>query len=198
MNSKKTFIFIGRSGSGKGTQVKLLHDFLIEKKPEEKIYTYTSGNHFREYIKMEDNYSAQLSRDMMTDGILQPNFLAVWLWANAFVADLTGDEHLIMDGAPRALVEAESLDTAMKFYDRKNPTVIVINLSKEESRKRLLDRKREDDTDESIEERVNWYDSEVLPAVEFYRENPDYNVVDINGEQSIEEVHNEIIEKLNM
>jgi adenylate kinase len=196
MDSKKTYIFIGRSGSGKGTQVKLLNDFMVKKYPGDRIYNYTSGNHFREYIKMEDNYSAKLSRDMMADGILQPNFLAVWLWANAFVADLTGDEHLIMDGAPRALVEAESLDTAMKFYGREKPTVIVIDLSKEESRKRLLERRREDDTDESIEVRVNWYDSEVMPAVEYYKENSDYNVVLVNGEQSIENVHKEMIEKL--
>lgn len=198
MDSKKTFIFIGRSGSGKGTQVKLLHDFITKKYPEDTLYTYISGNHFREYVKMENNYSAELSRQMMKTGELQPNFLAVWLWADAFVQNLTGDEHLIMDGAPRALVEAESLDTAMKFYNRKKPTVILINISKEESRKRLYARKREDDTDDSIEGRINWYDKDVIPAVDYYRENPDYEVVDINGEQSIEGVHAEIIEKINL
>ena len=196
--NKKTFIFIGRSGSGKGTQVKLLQEFLNTKLPGESVYTYTSGNHFRKYIERKDNYSAQLSRDMMSEGELQPNFLAVWLWANAFVDNLTGDKHLIMDGAPRALVEAESLDTAMKFYGREKPVVIVINLSKEESRERLLSRKREDDTDESIEERISWYDTEVMPAVDYYHQNDDYEVLDINGEQSIEDVHAEIIEKLNM
>lgn len=194
---KHTFLFAGRSGSGKGTQVKLLQEYLAQKYPQDKIYKYYTGDGFRKLITQE-GHTADLSRELNEVGGLQPNFLAVWLWATAFVENLTGDEHIVTDGFPRARVEAEALDSAMKFYKRKKPFMIHINVSKDASRERLLARKREDDTEESVERRISWYETEVVPAVDFFKDNPDYNFLDINGEQSIEDVHKEIITKLNL
>ena len=198
MNQKHTFIFAGRSGCGKGTQRKLLNEYFSQKFPGENIFHYYSGDTFREFIAKEDNYSSKISNAIMARGDLQPNFLAVWLWATSFVNNLKGDEHIFIDGSPRALVEAQSLDSAMKFYKRHKPHFIVIDVSKEESHKRLLSRKREDDTEESIKKRVNWYDTQVVPAVNFYRDNPDYHFIEVNGEQSIEDVHKELISKIKL
>jgi len=198
MNQKHTFIFAGRSGCGKGTQAELLKQYFMKQFPNEPVYHYYSGDSFRKYIDKGGNYSSEISKGIMKSGELQPNFLAVWLWATAFVDNLKGDEHIFIDGAPRALVEAQSLDSAMKFYGRHKPHFIVIDVSKEESHKRLIGRKREDDTEESIKKRVTWYDTKVLPAVDFYRDNPDYHFIEVNGEQSIEDVHKELISKIKL
>ncbi len=198
MDKKHTFIFAGRSGCGKGTQRKLLNEYIVKKFPNENIFNYYSGDGFREFIDKKDNYSSTISDEIMKRGELQPNFLAVWLWAGAFVKNIKGDEHIFIDGSPRTLVEAQSLDSAMKFYKREKPYFIVIDVSKEESHKRLLARKREDDTEEAIKKRVNWYDTMVLPAVNFYRNNPDYHFIEVNGQQPIEDVHKEIISKINI
>jgi len=197
MNNKHTFIFSGRSGCGKGTQRKLLYEYFSKQYPNEKIFQYYTGDGFRKLLE-GDGYTNELVREVMEVGGLQPNFLAVYLWSTAFTENLEGDEHIITDGFPRALVEAQSLDSAMKFYKRHKPHFIVINVSKEESHKRLLARKRDDDTEDSIKRRVNWYDTQVLPAVNFYRDNPDYNFIEVDGEQPIEDVHAEIISKLKL
>jgi adenylate kinase family enzyme len=60
---------------------------------------------------------------------------------------------------------------------------------------KLLKRGREDDNKEEIENRLNWYYQNVVPALNFFRNDSYYKFLPINGEQTIEEVHKEILEK---
>jgi adenylate kinase family enzyme len=192
----QTFIFIGRSGCGKGTQAKLLQEKLELHTPITPVFYLETGARFRDFIQT-NTYSSALSKDIMERGALQPEFLAVWNWAHLFIENLKGDEHLILDGTPRKLDEAEVLDSAMTFYGRLNPIVIFLDVSKEFSMKRFVDRGRADDISiQAIEERMRWYDEHVVPAVRYYWQNPRYTLAHINGEQSIEDVHAEILKKI--
>lgn len=74
----------------------------------------------------------------MEKGGLQPEFLAVWNWSSLFVEKMQGNEHLVLDGTPRKLDEAEVLDSAMRFYGREKPFVIFLDVSKEFSITRFL------------------------------------------------------------
>jgi len=119
-----------------------------------------------------------------------------WMWAHQFLKDLKGSEHLFADGTCRSLPEAQIFDTALKFYDRK-ANVIYINVSREWSKNHLLKRGREDDvTQEKIEGRLNWFDRDTMPAVDFYRDHKDYNFIEVSGERPIETVHADIVEKI--
>ncbi len=192
----KTFIFIGRSGCGKGTQVKLLIEHLKESKETEKVFYLQTGQHFRDFVK-EEGLANKLADEIMEEGGRQPDFLAVWVWSNAFLKNVKNEEHLIVDGTPRSLNEARILDTAMKFYKRKKPIVVYMDVSREWSEERLLARGRADDLEiEDIRKRLDWFEDDVLPAVSFYRDNLDYDFIFINGEQTIEEVSKEIMEKV--
>ena len=73
----QTYIFFGRSGSGKGTQAELLIKYLQEQK-REVLYIET-GRVFREFME-QDSYSARLTREMLSGGGLLPVFLPVWIW----------------------------------------------------------------------------------------------------------------------
>lgn len=192
----QTFIFIGRSGCGKGTQAELLQQKLREKTPEIPIFYLETGERFREYIQ-SGTYSSNLSKDVMDQGGLQPEFLAVWNWSSLFVEKMQGNEHLVLDGTPRKLDEAAVLDSAMKFYKREKPFVIFLDVSKDFSIARFKDRGRADDKSlQAIEERMKWYEEFVVPAVRYYWQNDNYKLLHINGEQTIEEVHAEIITKI--
>ncbi len=194
----QTFIFIGRSGCGKGTQAELLQQKLREKTPETPIFYLETGGRFREYIQSE-TYSSNLSKEVMEKGGLQPEFLAVWNWSSLFVEKMRGDEHLVLDGTPRKLDEAEVLDSAMRFYKREKPFVVFLDVSKEFSIARFKDRGRADDKSlQAIEERMKWYEEHVVAAVRYYWQNDNYKLLHINGEQTIEEVHAEIIAKMGM
>jgi len=192
----QTFIFAGPSGSGKGTQVERLKDKLSEISEREQFHFYT-GDGFRAYMKnLSDTEAARRSHEINDRGGLQPAFLAIWLWADAFVRNLTSDQHLIIDGSPRTKPESWALDSALRFYERSNPHVILIDVSREESKRRLMERGRGDDTKDSIDRRLDWYENEVKPAIDIYREDDFYQSHNIDGEQSRDAVHEDIIASL--
>jgi len=192
MNSK-AFLFFGRSGCGKGTQAKLLADFL-KTKGREVIYIET-GSQFREFIKKE-NYSSELTKNILHDGGLIPVFLPIWIWTNILVNNFSGKEDLVLDGLCRRREESIALDSAFSFYKIKKPNVILMNVSKEWSFSRMMERKRADDTPEKIQNRLDWYEKSVMPSIDYFREKPGCNFIEINGEQSIENVHKDIIKAL--
>ncbi len=62
----------------------------------------------------------------------------------------------------------------------------------------MMSRAREDDTNESIEERLRWYREQTLPVVEYYRGRKDTKVHDIDGTATIDEVHAAILKSLQL
>ena len=48
---------------------------------------------------------------------------------------------------------------------------------------------------ERIDKRLDWFDKDVLPAIGYFRSNPFFRVIEINGEQNVEAVHAEIVAK---
>jgi adenylate kinase len=194
----QTFIFFGPSGSGKGTQAKRLQEELRKKDSERKILYIETGQRFRELAE-GNSFTAKEIKKILTNGNLAPVFLPIWIWAG-FMMDnvVTGDEHIFMDGLSRRVDEAYILDSAIKFYKRENPIVISIEVSDQWATKLLKARGRSDDNDEEIKKRLDWYNTNVVLAIEFFKSNPCYKFISINGEQSIEEVHKEIMTKVGL
>jgi adenylate kinase family enzyme len=192
----KTFLFIGRSGAGKGTQAKLLVDYLTRQEANIPVYYLETGAHFREFIT-GTSYTSQRAKSMYDRAERMPDFLAVWNWADLLVKNFTSSMHLIMDGMPRSMPEAIMLRTALDFYAIKDPYVVYIDVSPEWSRARLKERHRFDDkSDAEIEKKISWFNADVLPAIEYFKSDPFYMYLDINGERPIEKVHEEIISKI--
>jgi len=190
----QTFIFFGKSGSGKGTQAKLLGDYLKRTKGNEVLYIET-GEGFRDFIKT-DSHTAQLTKEVLSGGGLLPVFMPIWLWTDFLVKNYNGTEDLILDGLCRRPAEAPVLDSALKFFGQKNPIIIYINVSNEWSFARMKDRGRKDDTEAYIKSRLDWFEWNVVPAMAYFHEHPDYTFLEINGEQTVEEVQSEILSRL--
>ena len=189
----KTFIFIGRSGCGKGTQVKLLQEYLAKNDSSKKpVFYLETGAQFRDFIKGQ-SLTSKLSNEIYKTGARQPDFLAIWIWSHLLVENLTGDEHLIIDGTPRSLDEAKVLHTAIRFYKRAKPYVIYLDVSREWSEQKLLGRGRFDDDKAEVKKRLDWYEADVAPAVEYFRKDPEVIFLDIKGGRTIQEVHQDII-----
>jgi adenylate kinase len=194
-----TFIFTGKSGCGKGTQAELLTAKLKAADATRKIYYLETGKRFRDFIAVADKSYARpahiLSKHIMESGERQPDFLAIWNWAHLMIDDFDMNDHLVLDGTPRSLPEAKILEGAMKFFNRKHPFVIHINVSKDWSRERLRKRGRADDKSAAQNEiRLEWFDTDVWPAIEYFKNDPAVRYIEINGEQSIEKVHSDVIE----
>jgi len=192
MNSQ-AFVFFGRSGCGKGTQAKRLGNYLKEK-GRDVLYIET-GSFLRELSKGEGLINKNI-HNILKDGLLVPVFIPIWIWTDFMAKNFTGKEDMILDGVCRRFEEAVALDSAFDFFKIEKPNIILINVSKEWSSNRLMERKRADDTPEKIQNRLGWYEEDVEPSIKYFREKVGYNFIEINGEQSIEDVQKDIIKAL--
>jgi adenylate kinase len=192
----QTFIFIGRSGCGKGTQVALLQEYMKKQDQKRYLFYIETGERFRQFIK-EHSLSSRSAAEIYKAGNRQPDFIAVWMWSHLLVERMTGEEHVIFDGTPRSLHEAQILDTAITFYNRHRPHVLYFNISRKTSKARMIARRRMDDINpEEIERRLKWFETDVIPAVEYFRNYPKYNFVELNGEQPVDVVQQELLLKV--
>lgn len=197
MSNSLTLLLTGRSGCGKGTQANLLIEYLKKNDAREILYVY-AGDKMRELVAKKENLTSKLAEEIMMSGKKQPDFLAIWSWSNELVDKLTDDAHLIIDGSPRTAIEAKVLDEAFEFYGRKNIKPILVDVSYKWASARLLARKRFDDTEERIKNRLEYFEKFVEPAIDYYEKESKNKLIRVNGEQTIEEVHKEIIEKLEL
>jgi len=193
MKEVHTFILFGLSGAGKGTQAKLLAEYLTKNDPERDTIHLSTGALFRAFME-SGTYTANKVKDILDEGGLLPEFLPIWIWTDFFNRNIKANtEHIILDGIARREPEAPILDGALSFYGRTEPDVISFNVSRELATERLKKRGRRDDNDEDIAARLDWYETNVVPSINYFRENKRYRVHDIDGGESIEDVHKEIL-----
>ena len=187
-------LFIGRSGCGKGTQVELF----IKKIQEVnglKTLRIETGSLLRE-LATETSFTATKTKELLDRGALMPESLVIGLWSSYLIENYSGKENLVFDGLARRLPEALILDAALQFYNIQKYKVIYINVSRKWGTERLLARNRKDDTEEDIKNRMNWFDTNVTDSIEYFKNNKNCDFIDVNGEQTIEEVHAEVIKKV--
>jgi adenylate kinase family enzyme len=171
-----TIILIGKSGSGKGTQIKKLCE-VLESRGENSIQHLESGQNLRDFINAE-TYTSKLAKSNNVQGKLQPAFLAIWAWVNQMIETFTGQKIVFIDGAPRKLNEAYILDEMFDFYNRHNRYIIHINITDEWARERLKDRARGDDLkEESVARRLDWFQNNSPEILSFFEKSGKYKGV---------------------
>jgi adenylate kinase len=192
-----TLLIAGPQGSGKDTQVVLLKEYLAKNDPARKVIHFDAGAALRAYATGEGPIPQRVNNILLA-GELVPGFITSQVATEFLMGELTGEAHLMISGFPREMAQTLILDQLLHFYKR-TPTVLYINISDEVSLERALLRGRPDDTTESIKKRLAWTKEKVGQVMNWYREHPDhYTFIDINGEQTREEVQKEILEKLNL
>lgn len=193
---QQTIIFIGPQGSGKGTQIQRLRDVLKTTDPARRVVDIQTGRRFRSLSAKQEGYTEQEVFRTLDTGILQPLFLSVVLWGDAFHQHVDPECHLLIDGFPRTVDEARVLESALSFYHRAHLTIINLDMPEEVVRTRMAARARPDDTESSIEARLRWYREETLPVIQYYKDRPNTVVHDIHSIAAIDDVHQEICTRL--
>lgn len=192
----QTFVMYGASGSGKGTQAKILSEYLKEKDPGRGVLHISTGRILREFVKDHNTFIIQKTEKVMKEGGLLEAFIPIWAWVRFLIENYTGEEHLIFDGVARKKEEIPVLDGTLRFLERKNPNLLFLNVSEEEAARRLLKRGRSDDEAEDIKSRLGWFRESVIPLLDYYRKSEYFEFFDINGDETPEEIHQEIIKKI--
>ena len=200
LDNPQTLIVLGPSGCGKGTQIKLIKEHFQQKGNKLPVVNLVMGDLFRKFWK-EEGYTQDMSRKIVKAGDLQPGFLQIRLWSQFFVDNLGGKEHLIIDGSPRRLIDAKLMESAFEFYKHEKPTMVFINCDRKIAKERILSRARvesrtEDLKEEVIDARLDWYEEFVIPAIDYFRDKEKFNFVEIDGSVGIQEVFEQIKEKV--
>jgi len=106
----------------------------------------------------------------------------------------------ILDGFPRTMPQAEALDGLLRDLGRGLDVVFDFQVPDhnellQRMLKRAAEEGRSDDTPEAITRRLELYERETAPLVEYYRSTR-VNVVGIHADRTVEEVFREIEEAL--
>lgn len=222
MMKKWVIILIGPPGSGKGTQAEMLAEkfglFHLESSRviEEKIKNADPNDKIM-----------QKERKLWESGILNtPELVLKWIQEKTEELADKG-EGIIFCGSPRTLYEAKGeMPLLEKLYGKDNVKVFNIEISESESIKRNSKRRickgsrhpipnfpefenitkcskdgseiitRLLDNPETIKVRLQEYVNRTVPIIDLLKKR-DYKIMEINGEQPIEKVFNDILEKLN-
>lgn len=184
----KTIAMLGKSGSGKGTQAKLLSD-------KTGFQVFSVGNRFRT-VAQEDTPLGRRLKATIEGGHLAPSWLAMYLFKEATLP-LTNAEGIIYEGTNRKPLEAEVFHDVMAWLERPYKAV-YFDISDEEAMKRLSIRgmlgHRADDSEEGARERLEWFHNETIKVIEFFRSRG--TLIKVNGEQDEDMVFKEMMEKL--
>ena len=193
----KTVIFIGPQGSGKGTQIEKLKA-VLEARDRRRVVDIQTGRRFRALAARQETFAEDKIATTLGAGVLQPDFMVTILWGQAMLNQLDDKSHLLIDGFPRTVGQVPDLEDAFRFFDR--GTIDVINLETPEAvvRERMYSRARADDTDASIEERLRWYREDTIPVIGYYRTRPNTRVHTIDGTDTIDGVHAQILSALTL
>lgn len=185
MDSLKTLIFLGRPGCGKGTQASRL----LETLPD--FSEFSMGDRFRAIAK-QDTFLGRKVHDTINAGLLTPHWFAAYLFED-HILELDPGVGVIYEGVARRPQEASDLHQVMEWLNRPY-RVVHLDVPEEVIIERLKERGRSDDKHKSIEVRLQEYKAHTEGSLAFFREQG--VVIEINGNQTPDEVHEEIVLKL--
>ena len=200
-------VMLGPPGAGKGTQAKKLAEKM-------GLIHLSTGDIFRENLKNETELGV-LAQQYMDKGELVPDDVTVRMVEDR-LSRKDCEQGAVLDGFPRTPAQAEALDNLLEKNDTNVSVVPLISVPDEVLIERLAGRwmsqsgrvyhekfnppvvkwiddidgsqlyQREDDQPDTIRRRINVYQEQTAPLIDYYRQKG--ILVEIDGTQPIEDV----------
>ena len=181
---KKRLLFLGPPGAGKGTQASILckNNNLLHLSTGELLRAEVSaGSSLGKQAQLIIN-RGELVSDEIVLSIVRKN-LAI------------SENGWLLDGFPRNLVQAESLELLLEEIQQPIDAVLLLETNDEVLIKRMLQRGREDDNGEVIRNRLALYREKTAPLIDHYSQKG--LLKSVKGDGEINNVANLIQEALN-
>lgn len=210
-------IILGPQGSGKGTQAEML--------AEEYGFHYVEmGKILRSIAETKNDHAKTVKGEMQKGNLVPDEFVRLIVWD--YISKHEKEQGFLFDGYPRSVPQYEHLNDMLRKFGKKLDWVVDIKISESESIKRLSARltcpkcgriyntltnpspkgtlcecggsltQRDDDKPEAIKMRLSKYHEYTIPVLE--RAKTEGILVVVNGEESIEKVHSEIVTKIGL
>ena len=205
-------VFMGPPGAGKGTQAeKIIENYQIPHN--------STGDMFRKAIKDQTELGMEAKR-YMDQGALVPDHVTIGIVKDR-LSESDCKSGFLLDGFPRTVDQAKALDEILTSLDSKIDYVINIDVELDILKERLTGRRicrscgatyhmifnppavagtcdkcggelyqRKDDNEETVGNRLDVYVNQTKPLLDYY--SLAGNLVNINGQQSIDLVFAEI------
>lgn len=195
-------VLLGAPGAGKGTQA--------QKLVEEYGFAHIStGDLLRAAVKAQSELGKQ-AKSFMDAGKLVPDELVINL-VKERLEDDDAQKGFILDGFPRNTAQAVTLDSELAAMDRTLDAALLVSVESDVIVKRLSSRRtcrscgytapagvdvcprcggemyqRDDDKPETIQHRLDVYQNQTAPLVEYYKGHSILREVD--GDRPVDEV----------
>ena len=205
-------VLLGAPGAGKGTQAqKLVEEF--------GVAHISTGDLLRAAVKAGTKLGVK-AKSYMDNGQLVPDKLVVDLVTERLDAD-DAQKGFILDGFPRNTAQAVTLDSALAEMGRCLDAALLVDVKPDVIVKRLSSRRtckecgytapagvdscpscggemyqRDDDKPETIQKRLDVYQNQTAPLVEYYRGKELLKSVD--GDRPVDEVYADVKELLGL
>ncbi len=185
-------VLLGKPGSGKGTQGKLLAD-------KHNLVYISTGKLLRREIN-NDTEIGRIAKPYMDKGEIVPDEIPIKLIADKIKENPNADG-FIFKGFPRTVIQAYILDGLLQRVGMKVSNMIELKLSTLKSVKRLSERGKSSDKsrpyDKSahlIVNRLEQYNEKTEPVIDYYKKQNKYSRV--NAEGSEQEVFNKLSDEI--
>lgn len=205
-------VLLGGPGAGKGTQAQRLV-------AEYGVAHISTGDLLRAAIKNGTELGKQ-AKSYMDKGQLVPDELVVNL-VKERIADDDAQKGFILDGFPRNTAQAVVLDSELKDMGLALDAAVLVDVDPDVIVKRLSSRRtckncgytapagvdvcprcggemyqRDDDKPETIQRRLDVYQTQTAPLIEYYKGHGLLKTV--NGEQAVDDVYKDMKEQLGL
>lgn len=182
-------VLLGAPGSGKGTQAARLKEHL-------QVPHISTGDLLRAEVAAGSDLG-RAAREVMARGELVSDAILLGMLEARFSRDDTRDG-FILDGYPRNLAQADALDALLERTGQQFDHAVQLEVPSDLLVERIAGRAaaegRADDNPDAVRKRLDVYERQTAPVVEFYRTHGQLKVVD--GVGTLDEVFHRIIEAI--
>ena len=173
-------IMLGGPGSGKSTYT----EYLIRHFRINHIYP---GGMLRKEVENNTEIGKRV-KEILAKGQFVPNDIVLDLIKKSVSESPQG---YVLDGWPRYMQQVRDMEASNIGVDY----AVYLDVSREEVLKRLLARGRADDTEEIINNRIDLYNRETGPVVEYFRDKQGFLEIKAQGDTP-ENIANNIIRRI--
>ena len=176
-------VILGRQGSGKGTQSQRIAESY-------GCVHVSTGDMLRAAVA-DGSELGRKAADVMDSGGLVSDEIMNGIVAERLAGHDIVTEGVLLDGFPRTADQADALERILGELNQTLTLALNLDVSVEIVTERMLARRRDDDTPEAIGRRLELYEEQTAPLLDWFDERKLLTTVDGVGDE--EEVFDRLV-----